>query len=456
MPPGDVTGMAQTPRSTKAGTSPLRQRSEEQVLQALQQHGFTHARGFRDDSFDGLQLTRLAEIAGLSRPSVYSVQGKYERLLLDPLRLRPDVGYAIGVELGPRNARVAIADIHGQLFEHPKRFERYFTVLEPPEEYLDWAAPKIDELVREAGVEPHEIMGVGISQVGPINTATGHPHPAGLVNKSWRDVNVGDQLARRLVKERSDWKIVPTGTSDNDTNLSALAEHTFGNAQGVEHVVYVNWSNHVGFGLILGGAPYRGGRGYAGELGHLVIEDDRSLKEQRKDGDPCLRCGKVGCLEARVGAARIAKEFGAGEDDMPMAADYILDRASAKRAGYRADERSRVEDAARLLGESVASIVNTLDPAVLILGGSVGERIHDDTALLSAFREGLELRALDFAKEIEIRQPKLTTAAVRGATLHVLTKRLFDWAQQKVAEPPATTSTSEQVPDTANDTRSQP
>jgi glucokinase len=382
---------------------------------------------------------KLSEIAGLSRPSVYNVQSTYEKLLLDPLRLRPDVGYAIGVEVGPRNARVAVADIHGQLFEHPKRFERHFKFLEPPEEYLDWAAPMIDELVREAGVEPHEIMGIGISQVGPINTSTGHPHPAGLANKSWRDVNVGDQLARRLVKIRSDWESVQTGTSDNDTNLSALAEHTFGNAQGVRHVIYVNWSNHVGFGLILGDTPYRGSRGYAGELGHLIIEDDRSPRKRRKDEDPCLRCGEVGCLEARIGAARIAEEFGAGEADLPLAADYILGRVSA-RSDYQADERKRVEDAAHLLGQAVASMVNTLDPAALILGGSVGERIHDDTALLRAFREGLELRALDFAKEIEIRQPKLPTAAVRGASLRILSSRLFEWAQQKVADAAATTA----------------
>jgi predicted NBD/HSP70 family sugar kinase len=422
----------------------------------LQQHGYTHARGFRDDSFEGLQLARLADIAGLSRPSVYNVQRTYAELLLDPLRLRPDLGYAIGVEVGPRNARVAIADIHGQLYEHPQRFERHFKFAQPPEEYLDWAAPMIDELVKEAGVEPREIMGVGISQVGPINTTTGHPHPAGLVNKSWRDVNVADQLARRLVRLRSDWESVETGSSDNDTNLSALAEHTFGNAEGVAHVLYVNWSNHVGFGLILGNTPYRGSRGYAGELGHLVIEDDRGPRKRRKDEDPCLRCGQVGCLEARIGAARIAEEFGADEADLPTAADYILDRVSAKRAGYQAAERARVEDAARLLGEAVASIVNTLDPTVLILGGSVGERIHDDTALLRAFREGLERKALDFANEIEIRQPKLPTAAVRGASLRIVNNRLFEWAQQKVAETTARTSKAEKVPDTSNDTRSQP
>ena len=433
--------MAQTSRSAKPGTSALRQRSEDQVLRALQRHGYTHARGFRDDSFEGLQLAKLAEIAGLSRPAVYNVTSTYEKLLLlDPqLRLRSDVGFAIGVEVGPRNARVAIADIHGQLFEHPERFERHFKFAQPPEEYLDWAAPMIDELVREAGVEPHQIMGVGISQVGPINQTTGNPHPAGLVNKSWRDVNVGDQLYRRLVRLRSEWESVPPGTSDNDTNLSALAEHTFGNAQGIDDVVYVNWSNHVGFGLILGGTPYRGSNGYAGELGHLLIE------EGKRGEDACLRCGKVGCLEARIGAARIAEEFGAEEDKLPLAANYILDRANPKLAGHQAEQRLRVEEAAQLLGETVASMVNTLNPAALILGGSVGERIHDDTALLGAFREGLERRAQDFAKQIEIRQPRLPIAAVRGASLRIVNNRLYEWAQQKIADTPPPTPKAQKV-----------
>jgi len=373
----------------------------------------------------------------LSRPSVYNVQSVYQDLLLDPLRLRPDTGYAVGVEFGPRNARVAVADIHGQLFERGEEFERFFKLLQPPEMYLDWAARKIDELVREAGVEPREVMGVGISQVAPINSATGNPHPSGLANKAWRDVNVGDQLARRLVAFRSDWEGVHTGPTDNDTNLSLLAEHTFGSAQGVDDVLFVNWSNHVGFGLILAGKPYRGSRGYAGELGHLVIEEDRGSRKRRKDEVPCLRCGRVGCLEMRVGASWLAEEFGAKEADLVTADDYIFDLLDVKRGGYENPERKRVEDAARLLGQSVASVVDTLDPRVLILGGSIGERIHDDTALLRAFREGLEGRMMGFAHEIEIRQPRLQTNAVQGATLRVLSERLFPWAQQKVA---ATTS----------------
>jgi predicted NBD/HSP70 family sugar kinase len=402
-------------------------------LRALQHHGYAHARGFRDDSFAGLPLSTVAEIAGLSRPSVYNAQAVYKDLLLEPLRLRPDIGYAVGVELGPRHALVAIADIHGQLFEHREEFERHFKLLQAPEEYLDWAAPKIDELVRAAGVEPHEVIGIGISQVAPINTSTGHPHPSGLANKAWRDVNVGDQLARRLVALRCDWEGVRPGPSDNDTNLSALAEHTFGSAYGVDDVLYVNWSNHVGFGLILAGRPYRGSRGYAGELGHLLIDDDRAPKKRRKDDVPCRRCGKVGCLEMRIGASWIAGEFGAKEKDLIRAGEYVLDRVNVKGAGYEGDKRVRVAAAARLLGQSVASIVDILDPTALILGGSLGGLIHDDTALLRAFREGLEERMMGFAHEIEIRQPKLQTSAVQGATLRVLSERLFEWARHKVA-----------------------
>jgi predicted NBD/HSP70 family sugar kinase len=370
----------------------------------------------------------------LSRPSVYNVQSVYQELLLEPLRLKPDMGYAVGVELGPRNARVAIADIHGQLFERREEFERYFKLLQAPEAYLDWAASKVDDLVRAAGVEPHEVMGVGISQVAPINSSTGHPHPSGLANKAWRDVNVGDQLARRLVALRREWEGVKTGPSDNDTNLSVLAEHTFGSAHDVNDVLYVNWSNHVGFGLILGGRPYRGSRGYAGELGHLQINDDRGNKKRRKNEGSCRRCGKVGCLEMKVGAAWLAEELGAtGEEDLVRASDYVLERVNVQRVGYEDSDRLRVDDAARLLGESVASIVDTLDPAALILGGSIGERLHDDTALLRAFREGLEGRMMGFAHEIEIRQPKLETSAVQGAALRVLSERLFEWAQRKVA-----------------------
>lgn len=433
--------MASPARSQRAGSTALRARSEELVLRALQDHGYTHAHGFRDDSFAGLTLAKLAETAGLSRPSVYNVQGVYRELLLEPLRLRPDFGYAIGVEFGPRNARVAIADIHGQLFEQAEEFERYFRLLEQPEKYLDWAAPKIDELVREAGVEPKEVMGIGISQVAPINASTGHPHPSGLANKAWRDVNVGDQLARRLVRLRRDWEGVQTGPSDNDTNLSVLAEHTFGSARDVNDILFVNWSNHVGFGLILAGSPYRGSRGYAGELGHLLIDEDRGARKRKKAEESCARCGKVGCLEMRIGASWLAEEFGASEEELVRADDYVLERVEP--VGDEGDARLRVDEAARLLGESVASIVDTLDPAVLILGGSIGARIHEDTALLRAFREGLDERMMGFAREIEIREPKLQTSAVQGAILRVLSDRLVDWAQQKAdaiaaTEPQAT------------------
>jgi hypothetical protein len=68
-----------------------------------------------------------------------------------------------------------------------------------------------------------------------------------------------------------------------------------------------------------------------------------------------------------------------------------------------------------------------------ILGGSFGGRIHEDTALVRAFREGLDERMMGFAHETEIRQSRLPTGAVQGAILRVLSERLMAWAQQSVA-----------------------
>ena len=87
--------MARSWWSPAAGSTALRERAEELVLRAMQHYGYTHARGFRDDSFLGLPLAKLAEITGLSRPSVYNVQDVYHGLLLKPLRLRPSIGYAM-------------------------------------------------------------------------------------------------------------------------------------------------------------------------------------------------------------------------------------------------------------------------------------------------------------------------------------------------------------------------
>jgi len=396
-----------------------RARTEAAVLHALRRHGYASAQGFRDDSVIGLNRAELAEAAGVSRPSVSIVEAAFSDSLLDkrsglPLRLKPGAGYALGVHWGTRHARVAIADLNGQLFAVRDGFEKRFSFREPPSPYLDWTADALNRLLLTADVRPEEVIGLGISRASPINKRTGVAHSSGLPNKEWRDVNAADQLERRL-----DWLQGIPSITDNDANLSAQAEHTFGAAQDLDDFVYVKWSDSVATALVLSGQSYRGSDGYAGQLGHLLID----WRENTGPDVVCELCDKNGCLETKVGVANIATQLGIEIDEEDRIAGRLLDLAT-----HDASVRKRLEYSAELMGEALAPLVDTLNPAGLVLGGWLGSDIHDHSYLLSTLRRTLEEHVMGFGRGIMIRRPTLHRSAVHGATLRVIAERLIAWA----------------------------
>ncbi|MEA2373028.1 MAG: hypothetical protein QOH12_3422 [Solirubrobacteraceae bacterium] len=389
------------------------------MLHALRRHGYANARGFRDDSVVGLNRASLADAAGVSRPSVSIVEAAFSDSLLDkrpglPLRLKPGAGYALGVQWGPRHARVAIADLNGQLFPIRDGFEKRFPFREPPSPYLDWTADALDRLLEAAGVRPEEIIGLGISRAAPVNKRTGVAHSSGLPNKEWRDVNAADQLERRL-----DWLRGVPSITDNDANLSAEAEHTFGAVRDLDDFAYVKWSDSVAAGLMLGGHTYRGGDGYAGQFGHLLID----WRDKQGEDVECVVCGRRGCLETKVGVANIAAQLGIEIHEGDRIAGRLLDLATRD-----VKVRKRLEYSAELMGEALAPLVDTLNPAGLVLGGWLGSDIHDHSYLLSILRHTLEDHVMGFGRGIVIRRPKLNRSAARGATLRVIAERLMAWA----------------------------
>lgn len=399
------------------GPKAARARTEAAVLHALRRHGCANARGFRDNSVIGLNRAELAEAAGVSRPSVSIVEAAFSASLLDkrpgqPLRLNSGAGYALGVQWGQRHARVAIADLNGQLFPGRDGFEKRFSFGEPPGPYLDWTADALVMLLRAADVTPKEIIGLGISRAAPINSRTGVAHASGLPNKEWRDINAADQLEHRL-----DWLRGIHSITDNDANLSARAEHAFGAAQDLDDFVYVKWSDSIATGLILSGQPYRGSSGYAGQLGHLLID------WRDKAGVMCDVCGKEGCLETKVGVANLATQLGIAVDAEDRIAGRLLELATPE-----SDVRKRLEYSAELMGEALAPLVDTLNPAGLVLGGWLGSDMHDHSYLLSTFRRTLENHVMGFGRGIVIRRPRLHRSAVHGATLRVIAERLVAWA----------------------------
>ena len=157
---------------------------------------------------------------------------------------------------------------------------------------------------------------------------------------------------------------------DNDTNTAALVEHRHGAARGAGHAVMIALGTGIGSGLVLDGRLYRGARGFAAELGHLVVDHD---------GEDCPgACPGVGCLEVLASGRAIGR---AAERASRAEPDSTFGRLHAQGADISgglvtelahdgdAQARSLLADVGRRLGAGLTGIVNALNPEVVVIGG---------------------------------------------------------------------------------------
>jgi glucokinase len=180
---------------------------------------------------------------------------------------------------------------------------------------------------------------------------------------------------------------------ENDANAAALGEAWVGAGRGVADLVYITVSTGVGGGLILGGELYSGVSGTAGEVGHMTVA---------LDGPPCF-CGQPGHLEGMASGraiARAAREAVARGDvstlrRLPPEEISARTVAEAARAGD-AVALAIYERAGTALGAAVASLVNLLNPSLIILGGGV---MQAGDLIMAPLRRAARERA--FARPLE-------------------------------------------------------
>ena len=146
---------------------------------------------------------------------------------------------------------------------------------------------------------------------------------------------------------------------ENDATAAAMGEHWLGASADAEHSIFITLGTGVGGGLILGGEPFRGADGTAGEVGHICVEPD---------GVPC-GCGSHGCLEQYASATaiiRMATERG-------LAPDTPVTSAGVYSAAKSGDTTAIgiFHDMGRYLGLGLASLVNVLNPELIVIGGGV-------------------------------------------------------------------------------------
>jgi glucokinase len=217
----------------------------------------------------------------------------------------------------------------------------------------------LDEL-RATATRP--LLGIGVSAPGLVD------HDRGIVrysaNLGWHDLPLKARLAARCGDQTPIF-------IDNDTNLAALGERVFGVGGGVDNMAIVMASTRgIGAGLILNGEIHHGVGGGAGEIGHAPVVDN---------GVPCV-CGRRGCLEAVASGwalTRRAQEAAAEHPDSALnalapGALTIEDVQQAVAAGDPAAV-ALAQEAGRFLGLAVSTLISTVNPQRVVVGGSVSE-----------------------------------------------------------------------------------
>lgn len=186
---------------------------------------------------------------------------------------------------------------------------------------------------------------------------------------------------------------------DNDSNAAILAEHRAGAARAAEDAVMLTLGTGIGGGLLFGGRVYRGSAGAGAELGHIVVDPN---------GPECPGdCPGRGCLEAFASGTSIGR---AGEEAARRSPESSLGQALAQgreitgglvtELAHDGDELALevLSEAGRWLGIGIVSIVNALNPELVVVGGGAGSAAGD--LLLDPAREVIAERGLPPNREL--------------------------------------------------------
>lgn len=270
--------------------------------------------------------------------------------------------YIIGVDIGGTKVATGLIDRAGGL---KKKVILPTLAHKGREASLDQVYRSIRELTKLAKIEMKDIEGIGVCAPGPLDPRRGIVHnPPNL--PGWHEVPLVDLMRKKFKKKIK---------LENDANAAGMAEVLWGAAQGYKQVFYVTVSTGVGTAVIIDGKIYHGKNGMAGEGGHMTINYDA--------GNARCNCGNTGCIEALASGPytvkRLKKRLG---EDPSLKTDLVdmvegdIDSITMVTVGAAAREgdalaRATIEEEGNLLGIWLGSIINILDPEIIVIGGGV-------------------------------------------------------------------------------------
>lgn len=285
----------------------------------------------------------------------------------------------IGVNLGVDRNTVAAVALGGEILSRRERPHQR------GEHDVRHVVESLSQMVGDVLQEHPEktCLGVGVAVPGAVGARDGIVKFA--PNLGWVDVPFASLLSAKL-----GLRVV----CDNDANLGARAEHLRGVAVGYEDTAYLSGSVGLGGGFIVGGLPLVGAGGYAGEVGHLMVDPT----------GPACRCGNTGCWETKVGENQLL--VGAGR--LPGGGPEAVEEVVASAQGGDARAAAALDDVADWLAVGLRAVVNVFNPEIVVFGDSLAliwnsraERVEErlsQTPLVSP-RDQVVIAASHFGKD---------------------------------------------------------
>lgn len=295
------------------------------------------------------------------------------------LRFRDEAGRILVAVFGAEVVHLGITDLHGAILVSTTKA---WDIAQGPQASLEFSADQFGALLGEVGPET-PVWGAAIGLPGPVEFATGRPVSPPIM-PGWDAYDIRGWI--------EDHFQIPVWV-DNDVNLMALGEFMHG-PDVDENMLFVEVGTGIGAGIIVRGELLRGAKGAAGDIGHVESADSALT----------CRCGQVGCLETVAAGWALARdastELERGASSPMLSSRFARegrligeDVAGAAAMGDPLALRL-VERSARTVGETLASVINILNPAVVVIGGSIA-RTGD--RFLAPVRESIYRRSLPLA-----------------------------------------------------------
>lgn len=309
--------------------------------------------------------------------------------------------YVVGMDIGGTNTVFGVVDSRGNILETDSIKTGDYALIEA---YVEAVCAKLIPLInKHGGAEKFRGIGIGAPNANYYKGTIEH-----APNLPWKGII---PLAE-IFKNKTGIPVALT----NDANAAALGEMTYGAARGMKDFIMITLGTGVGSGIVINGQMVYGHDGFAGELGHVTVDNSADAR--------LCGCGHKGCLEtycSATGVARTAREVLIANAEPSLLREIPAEKITSKDvydAAVKGDKAAMeiFNRTGQMLGKSIANFIAFSSPEAIVLFGGLtkaGDYIMDP------IRQAVEENVMTIFKgktKILISELKDADAAVLGAS----------------------------------------